>query len=74
VAVPPEPISIYTKEKADISKLTIYLDWFYPPEITKTLQEGLQAGIIGKTTAEALGKNLQATLDRLVSGGYKFAT
>ena len=74
VAVPPAPISIYTKEKADISKLTIYLDWFYPPEITKALQEGLQAGVIGRTTAEALGKNLQATLDRLVSGGYKFAT
>jgi raffinose/stachyose/melibiose transport system substrate-binding protein len=71
--VPTAPISIYTKEKADISKLVIYLDWFYPPEITKTLQEGLQAGVVGRTTAEALGKNLQATLDRLVAGGYKFA-
>jgi ABC-type glycerol-3-phosphate transport system substrate-binding protein len=72
-AVPTAPISIYTKEKADISKLVVYLDWFYPPEITKTLQEGLQAGVVGRTTAEALGKNLQATLDRLVTGGYKFA-
>jgi raffinose/stachyose/melibiose transport system substrate-binding protein len=71
--VPTAPISVYTKEKADISKLVIYLDWFYPPEITKVLQEGLQAGVVGRTTAEALGKSLQATLDRLVSGGYKFA-
>jgi raffinose/stachyose/melibiose transport system substrate-binding protein len=72
--VPTAPISVYTKEKADISKLVIYLDWFYPPEITKVLQEGLQAGVVGRTTAEALGKSLQATLDRLVSGGYKFAS
>ena len=72
-AVPTAPISIYTKEKADISKLTIYLDWFYPPEITKVLQEGLQAGVVGRTSAEALGKSLQSTLDRLVAGGYKFA-
>jgi len=71
--VPTAPISVYTKEKADISKLVVYLDWFYPPEITKVLQEGLQAGVVGRTTAEALGKSLQATLDRLVSGGYKFA-
>jgi raffinose/stachyose/melibiose transport system substrate-binding protein len=73
-AVPPTPISIYTKEKADISKLVIYLDWFYPPEITKVLQEGLQAGVVGRTTADALAQSLQATLDRLVSGGYKFAS
>ena len=73
-AVPPAPISIYNKEKADISKLVIYLDWFYPPEITKVLQEGLQAGVVGRTTAEALGKNLQSTLDRLTAGGYKFAS
>ncbi|HEY4813857.1 MAG TPA: ABC transporter substrate-binding protein [Chthoniobacterales bacterium] len=72
--VPTAPISVYTKEKADISKLAIYLDWFYPPEITKVLQEGLQAGVVGRTTAEALGKSLQATLDRLVSSGYKFAS
>jgi raffinose/stachyose/melibiose transport system substrate-binding protein len=67
VSVPPAPISIYTKEKSDISKLTIYLDWFCPPEITKVLQEGLQAGVVGRTNAEALGKNLQAALDRLVT-------
>jgi raffinose/stachyose/melibiose transport system substrate-binding protein len=72
--VPTAPISVYTKEKADISKLVIYLDWFYPPEITKVLQEGLQAGVVGRTTAEALAKNMQVNLDRLVSNGYKFAS
>ena len=71
--VTPAPVAVYAKEKANISKLVTYLDWFYPPEITKVLQEGLQAGVVGRTTAEALAKTMQTTLDRLVSGGYTFA-
>jgi raffinose/stachyose/melibiose transport system substrate-binding protein len=71
--VPPAPIAVYSKEKENISKLVTYLDWFYPPEITKVMQEGLQAGLAGRTTAEALGKSMQSTLDHLVSTGYKFA-
>jgi raffinose/stachyose/melibiose transport system substrate-binding protein len=71
--VPPAPIAVYSKEKENISKLVTYLDWFYPPEITKVMQEGLQAGLAGRSTAEALGKSMQSTLDHLVSTGYKFA-
>jgi raffinose/stachyose/melibiose transport system substrate-binding protein len=71
--VPPAPIAVYSKEKENISKMVTYLDWFYPPEITKVMQEGLQAGLAGRTTAEALAKLMQSTLDRLVSTGYKFA-
>jgi raffinose/stachyose/melibiose transport system substrate-binding protein len=71
--VPPAPIAVYSKEKENISKMVTYLDWFYPPEITKVMQEGLQAGLVGRTTAEALAKLMQSTLDRLVSTGYKFA-
>jgi raffinose/stachyose/melibiose transport system substrate-binding protein len=72
--VAPEGVPVYAKEKEDISKMVTYLDWLYPPEITKGMQEGLQAGLLGKTTAEALGKSLQDTLERLIAGGYKFAT
>jgi raffinose/stachyose/melibiose transport system substrate-binding protein len=73
VNVPPDAIPVYIKEKTEISKMVTYLDWFYPPEITKGFQEGLQAGLLGRAKAETLAKSLQDTLDRLVGGGYKFA-
>jgi raffinose/stachyose/melibiose transport system substrate-binding protein len=73
VNVQPSDLPFYQKEKTEISKLVTYLDWFYPPEITTALQEGLQAGVAGRITAEALSKNLQAGLERLSNGGYHFA-
>jgi raffinose/stachyose/melibiose transport system substrate-binding protein len=71
--VPPSDLPFYQKEKTEISKMVTYLDWFYPPEITTALQEGLQSGLAGRITAEALAKNLQALLERLANGGYHFA-
>jgi raffinose/stachyose/melibiose transport system substrate-binding protein len=70
--VEPSDLPFYQKEKAEISKMITYLDWFYPSEITTALQEGLQAGVAGRITAEALGQNLQTVLDRLLNGGYHF--
>jgi hypothetical protein len=52
--------------------MVTYLDWFYPPEITTALQQGLQAGVAGRISAEALSKNLQGVLDRLSSSGYHY--
>jgi raffinose/stachyose/melibiose transport system substrate-binding protein len=71
--VQPSDLPFYQKEKTVISKMVTYLDWFYPPEITTALQQGLQAGVAGRISAEALSKNLQAELDRLSNGGYHFA-
>ncbi len=71
--VQPSDLPFYQKEKTEISKMVTYLDWFYPPEITTALQEGLQSGLAGRITAEGLSKNLQALLERLASGGYHFA-
>lgn len=71
--VPAPDVPVYHKEKDEIAKLVTYLDWFYPPEITRGFQEGLQAGLAGRVKAEDLAKNLQATLDRLYASGYKFA-
>jgi ABC-type glycerol-3-phosphate transport system substrate-binding protein len=73
VKVQSSDLPFYQKEKTEISKMVTYLDWFYPPEITTALQEGLQAGVAGRITAEALSKNLQAVLERLSTGGYHFA-
>jgi raffinose/stachyose/melibiose transport system substrate-binding protein len=71
--VQPSDLPFYQKEKTEISKMVTYLDWFYPPEITTALQEGLQAGLAGRITAEALARNLQTVLDRLSGAGYHFA-
>jgi raffinose/stachyose/melibiose transport system substrate-binding protein len=71
--VQPSDLPFYQKEKTMISNMVTYLDWFYPPEITTALQQGLQAGLAGRISAEALSKNLQAVLDRLSNGGYHFA-
>jgi raffinose/stachyose/melibiose transport system substrate-binding protein len=71
--VQPSDLPFYQKEKTEISKMVTYLDWFYPPEITTALQEGLQSGLAGRITADALAKNLQSLLDRLSGAGYHFA-
>ena len=71
--VQPSDLPFYQKEKREISKMVTYLDWFYPPEITTAMQEGLQAGLAGRISAEALSRNLQAVLDRLSNSGYHFA-
>ena len=71
--VQPSDLPFYQKEKTEISKMVTYLDWFYPPEITTALQEGLQSGLAGRITAEALSKNMQALLERISSTGYHFA-
>jgi raffinose/stachyose/melibiose transport system substrate-binding protein len=72
VNVSPADIPVYIKEKGFIDKMVTYLDWFWPPEITHGFQEGLQAGLAGRITADELAKNIQATFERLVSSGYSF--
>ncbi len=70
--VPPPDIPVYIKEKQLIPQMTTYLDWYWPPEITRGFQEGLQAGLAGRLTAEDLAKNVQTIFDKLVAGGYSF--
>jgi raffinose/stachyose/melibiose transport system substrate-binding protein len=52
--------------------LVTYLDWNWPPEITRVFQEGMQAGVAGQMSAEDVAAKAQATLDRLVGEGYAF--
>jgi raffinose/stachyose/melibiose transport system substrate-binding protein len=70
--VNPTDIPVYLKEKGFINRMVTYLDWFWPPEITRSFQEGLQAGLAGRVKAEEMAKNAQAVLDRLVADGYSF--
>ncbi|MCX5478073.1 ABC transporter substrate-binding protein [Kaistia geumhonensis] len=52
--------------------LVTYLDWNWPPEITRVFQEGIQAGVAGQQTGAQVAEKAQATLDRLVGEGYAF--
>ena len=70
--VPPTDIPVYTKEKTIIHQMVTYLDWYWPPEITRAFQEGLQAGLAGRIKAEDMAKNVQTTFDKLVAGGYSY--
>ncbi len=70
--VPPPDVPVYIKEKELIHQMTTYLDWYWPPEITRAFQEGLQAGLAGRLKAEDLAKNVQTTFDKLVAAGYSF--
>jgi raffinose/stachyose/melibiose transport system substrate-binding protein len=52
--------------------LVTYLDWNWPPEITRSVQEGIQGGVAGQVSAAEAAESAQKTLDRLVANGYKF--
>jgi raffinose/stachyose/melibiose transport system substrate-binding protein len=49
-----------------------YLDWNWPPEITRSFQEGIQGGIAGQVSAADAAAAAQKSLDKLVANGYKF--
>jgi raffinose/stachyose/melibiose transport system substrate-binding protein len=50
----------------------VYLDWYWPPEITRVFQEQ-QQGIVAKTaTAGEAAASIQAVLDELYAEGYEF--
>ena len=70
--VKPTDVPVYAKEKEIIHQMVTYLDWFWPPEITRAFQEGLQAGLAGRIRAEEMAKNAQTVFDRLVANGYSF--
>ncbi len=52
--------------------LVTYLDWNWPPEITRVFQEGIQAGVAGQGTAQDVASAAQVQLEKLVAGGYSF--
>ncbi|HYW86594.1 MAG TPA: ABC transporter substrate-binding protein [Chloroflexota bacterium] len=55
-----------------IDQLKIYLDWYWPPQITRAFQENIQAGVGGQKTADQAAKDIQAAFDKLVTDGYKY--
>lgn len=66
-----DPLAIkYAKECADAQ--TTYLDWFWPPEITRSFQEQQQQLVAGTAKPDAAAAEIQKAFDQLVKDGYKF--
>ncbi len=65
-----DPVALQLK--ALVPNMTTYLDWYWPPEITRAFQEGIQAGVAGNLTAENVAKDIQNTFAGLLAQGYKF--
>jgi raffinose/stachyose/melibiose transport system substrate-binding protein len=66
-----DPVAL--KERTLLPNMTIYLDWYWPPEITRAFQEGIQAGVGLKKTAPQVARDIQATFNKLLKSGYQFA-
>lgn len=54
------------------SNLVTYLDWNWPPEVTRAFQEGIQGCVAGQLSAADAAQGAQEALDQLVANGYKF--
>jgi raffinose/stachyose/melibiose transport system substrate-binding protein len=55
-----------------LPRTTTFLDWIWPPEITKAFQQQLQAVIGLQTTPEKAMQAIQAVYDDSVKKGYAF--
>ncbi|MBC7814531.1 MAG: carbohydrate ABC transporter substrate-binding protein [Burkholderiales bacterium] len=66
-----DPIAIkYAETCAD--NQFVYLDWMWPPEITRSFQEEQQAIVAGTQTPEGAATNIQSVMDQLYMDGYTF--
>ncbi len=66
-----DPIALKYAKESSPNQFT-YLDWLYPPELTKAFQEQLQALVAGSTQPDAAAKAIQKTFDGIVADGYQF--
>ena len=73
VNVEPSDDPLAIKYAQDCAPLTIvYEDWLWPPEITRSFQENLQAIVAGTVTPEQAAQMNQNALDELYAEGYEF--
>lgn len=60
----------YATECADIQ--FTYLDWYWPPEITRAFQENQQAIVAATKTPDEAATAIQEVMDELYADGYTF--
>jgi raffinose/stachyose/melibiose transport system substrate-binding protein len=66
-----DPLSLKYAEECAPMQFT-YLDWYWPPEITRAFQENQQALVAGTKTPDAAAESIQGVLDELYADGYEF--
>jgi ABC-type glycerol-3-phosphate transport system substrate-binding protein len=66
-----DPLSLKYAEECAPYQFT-YLDWYWPPEITRSFQENQQAVVADSKTPDQAAESIQAVLDELIADGYVF--
>lgn len=66
-----DPLAIKYAEECAPLQFT-YLDWYWPPEITRAFQENQQALVAGTKDPDGAAESIQAVLDELYADGYTF--
>jgi raffinose/stachyose/melibiose transport system substrate-binding protein len=68
-----DPLALKFAEECAPNQFT-YLDWYWPPEITRSFQENQQAIVAGTKNPDEAAKSIQDQMDQLYADGYKFET
>lgn len=55
-----------------IDRMFVYLDWYWPPEITTAFQKGIQSGLSGGNSAKQVAADIQAVWEGLLKSGYTY--
>lgn len=55
-----------------LDRMFVYLDWYWPPEITTAFQKGIQSGVTGDKTAKQVAADIQALWEKLLKAGYTY--
>ena len=66
-----DPLALEYADECSPNQIT-YLDWFWPPEITRAFQEQQQGLVAGSTNPEDAAAAIQDVLDELYQDGYEF--
>ena len=66
-----DPLALMYAEQCSPNQTT-YLDWFWPPEITRAFQENQQAIVAGDSSPEDAADNIQSVLEDLYADDYEF--
>ena len=66
-----DPLALKYAEECAPYQFT-YLDWYWPPEITRSFQENQQAIVAGTKTADQAAESIQSVMDELFADGYVF--
>lgn len=68
-----DPLALKYADECSALQFT-YLDWFWPPEITRAFQENQQAIVAGTKNPDEAAEAIQGVMDELYADGYEFQT